>query len=203
MDKEKEKKKISIKEIGPARLVILLMVGIFLLLLSFPDLLSSEKKTSKENVTTGDNSVKESLNSTQTGDETEIYVSDLEDRLESTLAKVEGIGAVDVMITLKGSKEVVVLKDEPYTQESMNETDGEGGTRNSSSIDKQDSTVLIDGGNGESIPYILKEIEPQVEGVVVIAQGGGNISVVTEIIEALQVLFDVPAHKVKVMKMNQ
>lgn len=200
---EKEKKKISIKEIGPARLVILLMAGIFLLLLSFPDLMSSEKKASKENVPTGDNSVNESLKSTQTGDEAEIYVSDLEDRLKSTLAKVEGIGAVEVMITLKGSKEVVVLKDEPYTQESMNETDGEGGTRNSSSIDKKDSTVLIDGGNGESVPYILKEIEPQVEGVVVIAQGGGNISVVTEIIEALQVLFDVPAHKVKVMKMNQ
>lgn len=199
---EKEKKKISIKEIGPARLVILLMAGIFLLLLSFPDLMSSEK-TSKEKVATGDNVEKESLNATRTGDETEIYVSDLEDRLESMLAKVEGIGSVEVMITLKGSKEVVVLKDEPYTQESLNEIDREGGSRNSSSIDKEDSTILIDGGNGGSVPYILKEIAPQVEGVVVIAQGGGNISVVTEIIEALQVLFDVPPHKVKVMKMNQ
>lgn len=199
---EKEKKKISIKEIGPARLVILLMAGIFLLLLSFPDLMSSEK-TSKNNAANEDNSVKESLNSTQTGDETEIYVSDLEDRLKSILAKVEGIGAVEVMITLKGSKEVVVLKDEPYTQESLNEVDREGGSRNSSSIDKKDSTVLIDSVNGENVPYILKEIAPQVEGIVVIAQGGGNISVVKEIIEALQVLFDVPAHKVKVMKMNQ
>ncbi|MDF2803133.1 MAG: hypothetical protein K0S61_3036 [Anaerocolumna sp.] len=199
---EKEKKKISIKEIGPARLVILLMAGIFLLLLSFPDLMSSEK-ASKDNVPNGDNEVLESLKSSQTGDGAEIYVNDLEDRLESTLAKVEGIGTVEVMITLKGSKEVVVLKDEPYTQESVNEVDGEGGTRNSSSIDKQDSTVLINSGSGESIPYILKEIEPQVEGVLVIAEGGGNISVVTEIIDALQVLFDVPAHKVKVMKMNQ
>lgn len=199
---EKEKKKISIKEIGPARLVILLMAGIFLLLLSFPDLMSTEK-TTKENVTTGDNVENVILKATQTGDETEIYVSDLEDRLESMLAKVDGIGSVEVMITLKGSKEVVVLKDEPYTQESLNEVDREGGSRNSSSIDKEDSTILIDGGNGGSVPYILKEISPQVEGVLVIAQGGGNISVITEIIDALQVLFDVPVHKVKVMKMNQ
>ncbi|MFV0344158.1 MAG: stage III sporulation protein AG [Anaerocolumna sp.] len=198
---EKEKKKISLKEIGPTRLVILLMVGIFLLLLSFPDLMSSDK-AAKNSVQSVDSEVKQNLSTIQTGDEAEIYVSDLEKRLENTLAKVEGIGTVEVMITLKGSKEIVVLKDEPYTQESVNEVDGEGGTRNSSSIDKQDSTVLIDSGSGESIPYILKEIEPEVEGVVVIAEGGGNILVITEIIEALQVLFDVPAHKVKVMKMN-
>lgn len=199
---EKEKKKISIKEIGPARLVILLMAGIFLLLLSFPDLMTSEK-ASKDNVRNTDNEVLENLKSSQTGDEAEIYVSDLEKRLETTLAKVEGIGAVEVMITLKGSKEVVVLKDEPYIQESLNEVDKEGGSRNSSSIDKEDTTILTDNGSGGSVPYILKEIAPQVEGVVVIAGGGGNISVVKEIIEALQVLFDVPAHKVKVMKMNQ
>lgn len=198
---EKEKKKISIKEIGPTRLVILLMTGIFLLLLSFPDLMSS-KKGSKDNVSIGNNVVKESSTSAA-GDETEIYVEDLEKRLKNLLSKVEGIGAVEVMITLKGSKEVVVLKDEPYTQESVKESDGEGGNRDSSSIDKEENTVLINEGSGESVPYVLKEIAPQVEGIVVLAEGGGNISVVAEIMEAVQVLFDVPAHKVKVMKMNQ
>ncbi len=201
-EKVKEKKKLSIKEIGPARLVILLMAGIFLLVLSFPDMLSSEN-SSKDNTAKQDYKVKENTDNTETDDETEAYINELENRLKKVLAKVEGIGDVDVMITLKGSKEKVILKDGPYTQESMNEVDGEGGNRDSSSISKEDTTVLVNGGNGESVPYVIQEKEPEVEGVVVIAEGGGNAKIMTEIMEAAQVLFDVPAHKVKVMKMNK
>ncbi|MGB8450952.1 MAG: stage III sporulation protein AG [Anaerocolumna sp.] len=200
--KEKEKKKLSIKEIGPARLVILLMAGIFLLVLSFPDMLSSED-SSKDNTVKKASKVKVNTNNTETKDESEIYVNELEKRLKSVLTKVEGIGDVEVMITLKGSKEKVILKDGPYTQESMNEDDGEGGNRDSSSISKEDSTVLTNGGNGESMPYVIQELEPEVEGIVVIAEGGDSANIQTEIMEAAQVLFNVPAHKVKVMKMNK
>jgi stage III sporulation protein AG len=43
---------------------------------------------------------------------------------------------------------------------------------------------------------------PEIEGVAVIAQGGGNSEIKKEIVEAVQVLFDIKAHKIKVMKMN-
>lgn len=203
MDKEKvkDKKKITIKEIGPARLVILLMAGIFLLLLSFPDLLSP-KGTKKDNAAAFETVTENNIKSVKTGDETTIYVNDLEDRLESILAKVEGIGTVEVMITLKGSKEEIVLKDKPYTQESVKEVDGEGGNRDSSNASREDTTVLVNKGDGTSMPFILKELAPEVEGILVIAEGGGNIQIKTEIMDAVQVLFNVPAHKVKVMKMN-
>ena len=204
MDKEKvkEKKKLSIKEIGPARLVILLMAGIFLLVLSFPDMLSS-KNSSKDNTVNQDYKMKDNNLNTETQEEGDAYTTELENRLRSVLAKVEGIGDVEVMITLKGSKEKVILKDTPYTQESMNEVDGEGGNRDSSSINKEDTTVLVNGGNGENVPYVIQELEPEVEGIVVIAEGGDNAEIMTEIMEAAQVLFNVPAHKVKVMKMNK
>ncbi|WFR59634.1 stage III sporulation protein AG [Anaerocolumna sp. AGMB13025] len=201
-EKVKEKKKLSIKEIGPARLVILLMAGIFLLVLSFPDMLSS-KDSAKDNAVKQDYKVKDNTNNIETKDETDVYANEMENRLKNALAKVQGIGDVEVMITLKGSKEKVVLKDGPYTQESMNEVDGEGGNRDSSSIKKEDSTVLVNGGDGKSEPYVLQVLEPEVEGIVVIAEGGDNAKIMTEIMEAAQVLFDVPAHKVKVMKMNK
>jgi stage III sporulation protein AG len=201
-EKVKEKKKLSIKEIGPAKLVILLMAGIFLLVLSFPDMLSSVN-SSKDNTAKQDYKVKDNTNNTETKDETEVYINEMENRLKRVLIKVEGIGNVEVMITLKGSKEKVILKDGPYTQESMNEVDGEGGNRDSSSINKEDTTVLTNGGNGESMPYVIQELEPEVEGIVVIAEGGDSAKIKTEIMEAAQVLFDVPAHKVKVMKMNK
>lgn len=202
-EKVKEKKKLSIKEIGPARLVILLMAGIFLLVLSFPDILPSENSTKKDKTQSVSRTTENNSITTQNADETDAYLKELEDRLKNALAKVEGIGDVEVMLTLKGSKELVVLKDKPYTQESVKEVDGEGGNRDSSSINQEDTTVLTDDGSGESTPYIIQELEPEVEGVVVIAEGGGDARIATEIMDAAEVLFNVPAHKVKVMKMNK
>jgi stage III sporulation protein AG len=51
-------------------------------------------------------------------------------------------------------------------------------------------------------PYVVKEIEPEVEGILVVAEGAGNETVVNEITYAVQVLFDVPVHKIKVVKMS-
>ncbi|WP_033167784.1 hypothetical protein [Clostridium sp. KNHs205] len=197
---EKEKKKITLKEIGPARLVMLLMAGIFLVLLSIPNLPSFDKSTKK----TTENSGTAVVNTVTAGtkDETKLYVTDLEERLKNVLMKVEGIGAVEVMITLKGSKEEIILKDEANTNESVNEADGEGGSRNSTKTDQNDTTIMVEGSDGVARPYILKEIEPELEGILIIAQGGGSAVIQSEIIEAVQVLFGVPSHKVKVMKMN-
>lgn len=203
MGNEKEKKKLSIKEIGPSKLVIIFLAGIFLLVLSFLDMRPSSE-TSKDNTTSSNYNMGNSEISNQNTNNTDdSYLDSIEKRLEGILGKVEGIGSVEVMITLKGSKELVTLKDSPYTQESVNEDDGEGGSRRSSSIDKEDSTVIVNSGNGESIPYVIKEIEPEVAGVVVIAQGGDNGIIKTEITEAVQVLFNIPVHKIKVMKMNK
>ena len=41
---------------------------------------------------------------------------------------------------------------------------------------------------------------PEIEGVVVIADGGDNAVVVQDITEAVQALFGVEAHKIKIMK---
>jgi stage III sporulation protein AG len=201
MEKEKEKKKLSIKEIGPQKLVILLMIGV-LLVLSFPDILSLNN-SSKDKTKTKVPKIEENSIDTDENIDLDSYTKSLEERLTKLLTKVEGIGSVEVMITLKGSKEQIILKDEPYTQESMNETDGEGGNRENSSIEKQESTVIVDSDDGKSVPYVIKELEPEVGGIVVIAEGGDNVEVMTEIMDAVQVLFGVPAHKVKVMKMNK
>lgn len=44
--------------------------------------------------------------------------------------------------------------------------------------------------------------QPQVEGVLVIAEGGDKSSVKEEIIGAAQALFGIEPHKIKIMKME-
>lgn len=209
MEEKKEEKNMNLKgmfglkkgSISPSNLVILLMLGILLLILSWPSNTKEQNNiNSKQNVEDANDTLKDKTSSNKS--QTQVYVDDLEERLEEALRKVEGVGEVEVMITLKGSKEIVVLKDEPFKEERVNESDAEGGKRITSNHDKEENTVLVDNEDGSNTPYIIKELEPQVEGIVIIAQGGGNPEIINQINEATQVLFGVPTHKVKVMKMN-
>ena len=48
----------------------------------------------------------------------------------------------------------------------------------------------------------MKEVEPEVEGVVVVAQGGGSDIVNQNIVDAVSVLFHISSYKIKVLKME-
>lgn len=196
-DKESKKKPLSIKEIGLPKIITLVAVGIFLLVLSVPGLF---------NMDSGSNSTQTGVQSTVRMGENNLssndaYVQSQEQKLEQLLKKVDGVGEVEVMLTLKSSKEQVALKDTNNAQISNSETDSSGGSRISSDTNKTEETVMSQASSGESSPYVVKEIEPQVEGVLVIARGGDDAKVISEINSAVQVLFGVPAHKIKVMKM--
>ena len=115
--------------------------------------------------------------------------------IPDALAKVEGVGNVKVMITLASSSEKVVEKDQEMTSEVQ---EGESGGKNTSSSE----TAVYANGNGEETPYVKQELSPRIEGVLVIADGGDNAIVIENITEAVQALFGVDTHKIKVMKHN-
>ena len=45
-----------------------------------------------------------------------------------------------------------------------------------------------------------KELKPELSGIVISADGGGSTAVKAEISEAMEALFGLPAHKIKVLK---
>ena len=122
----------------------------------------------------------------------------MEQRLESLLSSMDGVGEVKVMITLASSSEQIVEKDSPVSRSSMTEADSAGGSRSSQEVDSGEATVYVTDNDGEKIPYVVKEISPRVEGVSVVAAGGGNAYVQKNIIEVIQALFGIEIHKIKV-----
>ena len=199
MEIKMEKKKISLKDIGMPKLIIIFVAGILLILLTIPGLTGADKENKKQKTDIESSLLQKDMNTTSSDSNT--YIAELENRLKNILHKVDGIGEVEVMITLRNSKEQIPLKDVPYTQEGLNEVDGEGGSRTNNSIQKEESTILVN-KNGNTQPYILQEREPEVEGILVIAEGGDNVLIIKETMEAVEVLFDIPMHKIKVMKMS-
>lgn len=195
-----EKKKLTIKEIGLEKLIVIFLCGVFLLILSLP---KSENNSPNSTTSLQENIQTTGVQLSSKGtSSTEEYEERMENKIEEILKEVEGIGHVKVMITVKSSKEKVTLKDTPYSEETIKESDSAGGTRESKNRKTEEETVLVDGNSQTAVPYVLKEIEPEIEGVLVLAENGNNATLKNEIIEAIQVLFNVPSHKIKVMKMQ-
>lgn len=177
MDK-KAKKQPGVKEWA-----IILAAGALLLLLSVPDLFHKEKEKTVDTVAPAEQSVKQ----------TEEYAEEMEHKLEEMLLAINGVTGAEVMITVKSTREKVVLQDTAANTETLTEEDGGGGKRNSQKTTEEKTAVLA----GEA-PYLTKELTPEVEGVVAVVSGIESARIL-EITEAVQALFDVPAHKVKIL----
>ncbi|CCY83641.1 putative stage III sporulation protein AG [Clostridium sp. CAG:149] len=119
--------------------------------------------------------------------------------MKEILKNTEGVGEVDVMIVLKSSEEKVLHVDQTKSRTSTEEEDSAGGKRKAMSEEVSGTSVFSENGS-EKVPVIEKELRPEIEGIVVSAQGGGNAAVRAEISEAMEALFNIPAHKIKVLK---
>lgn len=135
------------------------------------------------------------------GLEREEYAAYMEKRLTDALSQMADVGKVEVMITLKSSQELVVEKEQPINRSNTNENDAQGGSRVVNQLQTEENTVYRTDGS-VSEPYVIKTLPPQIEGVLVVAEGAGKGSVNLTIAEIVQTLFGVDAHKVKVVKME-
>lgn len=123
--------------------------------------------------------------------------SALERRLETMLASVQGVGRVQVMITLEGEGETVYAQDEQRDESSQESADGTVQSKNS----RQSEHIIYDSSDGKQ-PLVETRIEPEVQGVAVICEGGGEISVIKRVTELVSVVLDVPTNRVCVTKMS-
>lgn len=129
------------------------------------------------------------------------YEKQLEQKLKQVLAKMEGVGEVEVMITLQDEGERVVEKDLSQTSQSVSEKDGSASRSTQDKQYQEESVFSQEGGSGGE-PFVSREVMPKVEGVLVVAKGGGDSKVAKNISDAVLALFPVEVHKIKVVKMN-
>lgn len=180
------------------KIAICFLLGIFFLLVATPISSVSEKTDdSTTNHSQRDTSV-EKISEISEKDE---YIEGLENKLEQTIGGMEGAGKVLVMITLKDSGEKILDKNQPY--ESNSEVRKEEGVDvQQSSIKNDQETVLVD-EEGNTKPIVIQELYPDIEGVVVVCEGGDNSLLSLQIKEVVQALFSIDAHKIVVCKLQQ
>jgi len=104
------------------------------------------------------------------------------------------------MVTLKSSEEKVVHSDISSTEKTIDETDSNGGTRKQTEFSYNSDTLTVGGSSGSNTPYVVKELVPELEGILVLADGADSAVIKSEIMGAIQALFPLEAHKIRVLK---
>lgn len=186
----------KLKKPNKEQLAVILLCGVLLAVIAIP--------VSPENPSRGEDGQQETNTAETEGSTREIlsYEEQLEQRLSEALSQVSGVGRTRVLITLETTGEQVVEKDEPGSSQTVQEKDASGGSRETTERSWSESTVYREESDGSKVPYVVKELEPQIQGVLVIAEGGGNPVIRQEILEAVEALFPIEAHKIKIMKME-
>lgn len=186
---KKAPKKISLKDFGTEKIILIAVAGVILLLTNFSEWKNktSQKTEQKEekNISNGQN---------------DAYVSALENKLVHILENVDGVGKAEVMITLKSSKESVLNKD--LSEEKQTEQERTNETQKVSQNEKRQEETILSDSTGNSAPYVVKELEPEIAGIVISCEGAGNKVVAAAVSQTAQVLFGVSANHIKVLKME-
>jgi len=124
----------------------------------------------------------------------------LEQRLERILAKMDGVGNVFVSVVFKESPEYEYAVNVSTSEKSITESDQSGGSRVTLDTTETGQLVLVRSANnaGEK-PVVVKEIKPEILGVLVVAQGASNPLVKAELTRAVQTLLGISLDQVTVV----
>lgn len=182
--------KIKEKKLKRSDWLILVLAGILILIIALPTDTKGKKQAeeAKENISKENNTMEASKD-------------EIEQKLEDILEKIDGAGEVKVMITYQDSGTQVVEKDKNTSANSVEESDSTGGVRSTKEQQLQESTVYEEADAGNT-PFVSKELLPKVEGILIVASGGDNQKVKQNISEAVLALFQVEAHRIKIVKMS-
>ena len=170
--------------------IVFALMGILILIVAIPTGGADKKEKNDSEIAYED----------QSRSENENYGKELEKQLKDILEKIDGVGKAEVMITLKSSKESVLNKD--LSEEKQTEEERSGETQKVNKNQKKQEETILSDSSGNSAPYVIKELEPEISGIVISCEGAGNKVVEASVLEAVQVLFGVSANHIKVLKME-
>ncbi|MCL2235185.1 MAG: hypothetical protein FWB98_01945 [Defluviitaleaceae bacterium] len=123
-------------------------------------------------------------------------------QMEEILSLVAGAGQVRVMLTL-GSSASVYAQNTQINLAITTEEDGEGGVRNIDTETSSHTYVMVRQGDGSERPLRIQELRPNIEGVIIVAEGAGDVVVRDALVRAAHTVLGIAVHRVQVFQMQQ
>ena len=125
------------------------------------------------------------------------YAQSLECRLNAVLRDIAGAGDVSCMVTLNGEVERVLAYANDQKNSSTQNTTSNGSVNKTQTENSSKEPIIIT-VNGSNEPLVIKEIMPEVKGVVVVATGADNVKVKLDILKAVQALLKIESSQIEI-----
>lgn len=189
---EKLKEVVSKKYVAN---IIVVMAVLVIALIAYSDFFIKSSNTKSNPGSFNDDVLVQTMNRELTEEEA------IEEKLKTILETMRGVGRVEVMVTLEKSSEIIPASNTIQSYDTTEENDSSGGVRVMTSQSSTQNIVTSNNGNSQK-PLVLKEIKPQVNGVIVVAEGAENIEVKAKLYDAVRTVLQVPGHKVQIYPKN-
>ena len=134
---------------------------------------------------------KDSMPDAETAERETFSLEETERRMAEMLGAMDGVGRVQVMLTLRSGETLSLAEDSSATR-------GSGGDV------RQDSQVLtVNRGSGRQEVVVTKRMYPTYQGAVVVCQGAGNSRVRLQVMETVAVLTGLSSERISVVQWKQ
>ena len=110
----------------------------------------------------------------------------IEAELKMLLEQIDGVGSCEVMVSVEGTTEYV------YAENISRYTD-EADDRKSDKLD-EDIVIIENGSDKQAL--VRRVIRPQISGVVVVCEGGGDIRVNERVLKAVSTALNISSGRV-------
>lgn len=129
----------------------------------------------------------------------EEYVKQLEEKVQTLVEKISGVGSSNVMITLENGVENVYANSEKKSTDNTTDNSSSGTSKATDKNNTEQNVVVVDGKDGKQA-LVVTQKEPTVKGVVVVCDGGDNLTVVQDVIDAVTTALRITSNRVTVVK---
>lgn len=129
----------------------------------------------------------------------EFSIEAFEQKLESAFSKMEGVGKVRVILTLRTGTETVYAVEE---KKRLSQSQSSDGADDFDQDNESKITVISAEGGGQS-PVTVKRVYPDFKGAVIICDGADNARVRLQLSEAVSCLTGITYENITITKMSK
>ena len=167
-------------------IVLIGMIGILLILLS--EILPQNTKTPQDAVSVSiDN---------------ETFCRQTEEKIYNLVSSIQGVGKAQVWVTLESGAEYVYLQEEIRNTDTTKDYDSEG-VKTPREKDNSEQKYILVNKNGEEQPLLQKQLEPTVQGVVIVCEGAGSAQVNEQVVNAVTCALGISSNRVYVAQLTK
>ena len=115
----------------------------------------------------------------------DIYLNETENRLKKTISGISGAGKTEIFITTENTFETIYASNASIGESASGKT-------------TQKSLAYSSGSSYSSEPVVVKELCPDIKGVLIVCEGGNNSKIKDEIINSVSIALGISKSKIYV-----